>query len=128
MLLELLAKDEAYLRENPQTPLLIDSGVRYEREPPGQELWLTIPWVRLMGHGDCEDLACWRAAELRVRGEDARPFHTLRYTPKGRLYHIRVKRADGTIEDPSAALGMYVQEEARKFWMPRMRIVDGERS
>lgn len=109
----LTAMDEDYLREHPKLPDLYNSGVRYKREKPGEEKWLTIPWVMLQKNGDCEDLACWRAAELRVRyGEaEAMPIWSVRKTAKGALYHIRVRRASGRIEDPSALLGMGQEDE-----------------
>jgi len=62
---------------------------------------------------NCDDLAPWRVAELIERDhERARIFVTCSETSDGlgepkRLYHIRVKRADGTIEDPSEVLGMH---------------------
>ena len=46
-------------------PPLYRSGLHYEREPPGQEVWPDIPRIIEAGWGDCEDLACWRAAEWR---------------------------------------------------------------
>lgn len=88
-------------------PSLYDSGVRYEREPPGHERWLTIPELYDAGVGDCEDLACARAAELRLDGEPARVI--VSQTPRG-SYHARVLRGDGTVEDPSLLL---LQREGR---------------
>lgn len=82
-------------------PALYESGVRYEREPPGRERWLTIAELYASGIGDCEDLAAARVAELRLGGELARP--RVVQTPKG-SYHAVVERADGTIEDPSLIL------------------------
>lgn len=58
---------------------------------------------------NCEDLACWRAAELRVRRhEDARAVFTHRKSRRTgrRMYHIRTQRGDRSVEDPSLALGM----------------------
>lgn len=57
---------------------------------------------------NCEDLACWRVAELRVRfGIGARPTYTSQVRPDGSyLYHILVELPDGSIEDPSRNLGM----------------------
>jgi hypothetical protein len=57
---------------------------------------------------NCEDLACWRVAELRTRfGIDARPTFTSQVRPDGsHLYHILVRLPDGRIEDPSRRLGM----------------------
>lgn len=87
-------------------PRLYASGVRYRRERPEErESWRTIPVVLAEGHGDCEDLASWRAAELRVSGEDpqARPFI---YRTRSGSYHVVVRRGDGEVEDPSRLLGM----------------------
>ena len=57
---------------------------------------------------NCEDLACWRAAELRVRENvKAKPTFIWKIRPNGGyLYHIQVKYPDGRIEDPSRRLGM----------------------
>ena len=66
--------DCAYLRDYPNTPNLYETRVRYAIEPKrpmvvigaerffGLESWKTIPVVLQDGFGDCEDLACWRAA------------------------------------------------------------------
>lgn len=61
-----------------------------------------------LGAANCEDLAAWRCAELQVRaGENAWPTFIWKIRPNGGyLYHIQVKREDGSIEDPSRALGM----------------------
>jgi hypothetical protein len=97
----------AWLRENDRTPWLYESGVRYEEEPLDRDEWQDIPETLARRVGDCEDLACWRLAELRVRsGEDARPF--VKHTVLGdrTIYHVAVRRADGSVEDPSRVLGM----------------------
>jgi hypothetical protein len=103
----LSAVNEAWLREHPEAPWLYQSGVRYEEEPPGQDDWQDIPETLALRWGDCEDLACWRIAELRTRGlEYARPH--VKQTVFGRrmVYHVAVRRADGRLEDPSRILGM----------------------
>jgi hypothetical protein len=82
-------------------PPLYKAGVRYRRERPDR--WDTADTVRARGYGDCEDLAAWRAAELRNAGEDA---HADVYQVAPRKWHAIVRRADGTIEDPSRRLGM----------------------
>lgn len=112
ILLEALTQiDEDWLRRYPgRYPPIHQSGVRYEREPPGQEEWLDIPQLLEEGKGDCEDLACWRAAELRVQGYDAHPDFTCRKVelPGGRslrVFHI-VVRIGPILEDPSRDLGM----------------------
>lgn len=86
-------------------PRIYESGVRYRREPRHvREEWLTVPAVVSRGYGDCEDLACWRAAELSVSGEDPLARPCLRRTASG--WHVVVRRGDGSIEDPSRVLGM----------------------
>lgn len=128
----LVSENARWLRGNPGAPWLYSSGVRYQMEGahphiPGRpdERFEPIPRVIELGEGDCEDLAAWRAAELRVRGfspEDPRLFPRARAfaVRSGRtvieglgpvnLIHILVSR-DGScelsqIEDPSARLGM----------------------
>jgi hypothetical protein len=77
------------------------------REPPGREDWQDIPETIRRGDGDCEDLACWRAAELNVK-QGIRAFPTFRWRVRGTgtLYHILVQYPNGQIEDPSRMLGM----------------------
>jgi hypothetical protein len=91
-------------------PLLYESGVRYQAEPwRGQEEFADIPTVYARKWGDCDDLAPWRVAELRaVYREPAklRVSWAVNAAAKQRLFHITVRRADGSIEDPSRVLGM----------------------
>lgn len=103
-------------------PPLYASRVRYRprrpdpRTPGSADRWLDMPEVRRLGHGDSEDLAAWRAAELRVHGVDAEPVVGWEWTPpagagrspsaRGRwVTHAVVRYPDGRIEDPSARLG-----------------------
>lgn len=90
------------LRANPQRPLY-RAGVRYRREEMGAEIWQLPSETAKLGYGDCEDLAAWRVAELRLQGEPARI--VIRQV-KPRLWHVLVKRGNGQIEDPSRKLGM----------------------
>lgn len=85
-----------------RVPLLYQSGVRYQREL-GTEHWQTVQETLKKGYGDCEDLASWRAAELRRRGVPASAV-AVRTGP--RRYHAVVLWPDGRIEDPSKKLGM----------------------
>lgn len=104
-----------YLLSHPTTPLLYQSGVTYQEQSydVGQEDWHEIPAAILAGKTDCKVLAAWRAAELRVRGIDARP-HLLRAgkSVHNRLhgieygYHVVVRLPNGQLEDPSRVLGM----------------------
>lgn len=102
----------------PSTPGLYESGVVYTPED-GTEEWPDIPTLYRAGKGDCEDLACARVAELRVRKRlRCRPFIRWRESRGGhRTYHVLVaiRHPRGTtliageryiIEDPSKRLGM----------------------
>jgi hypothetical protein len=126
MLHALAGVNRMHLIAHPETPSLYESGVLYAPED-GSEQWLDIPNILRMGRVDCEDLACWRVAELRERGIRARPFirwkrrtnydfHVLVYRPDGELVDLPPRCPlgetyevgdDGSIiEDPSLALGM----------------------
>lgn len=96
-------------------PPLYRSGVVYAREEAkacwrptngGCEDWLSAQMVYEQRRGDCEDLACYRAAELIRRGERARAVPIK--TRQG--WHIVVRRGDGSTEDPSRMLGMHGDE------------------
>jgi len=107
MLEALILANVFFLRHKPQTVSLYGAGVPYVAEPPGRDNWQDIPRTLALREGDCEDLACWRIAELRVKNnENAKPHVTSKKIGDFTLYHIQVKRGDGTIEDPSRVLGM----------------------
>jgi hypothetical protein len=104
----LVLVNRLYLRTH-HVPPLYRSGVRYKQEPDDgtPEEFAAIPEVLRRGWGDCDDLAPWRVAELQEAGERARVRITWRRRPNGRrLYHVVVRRADGSVEDPSRLLGM----------------------
>ena len=107
--------DLAWLRENRDVPMLYDSGVRYERQPPGEEMWRDIKATLDAMGGDCKCLAAWRTAELRLDGIDARPIVSVKPIMRngrrlGNLFHVKVGiYRDGILyseEDPSRRLGM----------------------
>jgi len=125
MLMALVAIDKDYLRKFPNTPLIYESGVRYVEEPPGQDDWQDIPTTLDAGNGDCEDLACWRCAELQVRfGIHAMPFYHWREGTDGSLtFHIQVQYPNGKIEDPSCILGMDHCEAAMRAPLTSGRLV-----
>ena len=106
----LIAIDTIHLLNHPNTPLLYESGVRYEEEPIGAEYWRDIGMMLRYGTGDCEDCACWLIAEKRVRfGIPARPFIIPQLRDNGKfLYHVAVASPDvpGGVDDPSRRLGM----------------------
>jgi hypothetical protein len=101
-LLEGLTAASAILIRRLGIPPLYHSGVRYQREPRGRERWQLAPETYDRGVGDCEDLATWRAAELRLEGVAARP---LVYRAGPRQLHVIVATEHG-YEDPSRVLGM----------------------
>lgn len=80
---------------------LYESAVKYRRESP--DIWSPPSRVLARGYGDCEDLACWRAAELQLAGVPARA--EARRASR-RMWHVIVRHPDGTEEDPSKQLGM----------------------
>ena|GEM_PF-1606828 len=102
----LTALNVLWLREHPRAPLLKRSGVRYNTQPIGCERFLTIPSILQRGNGDCDQLASWRAAELRERfGIKALP--EVRQMGE-KLWHVYVRLPNGKVEDISAHLGMPV--------------------
>ncbi len=96
-----LAMDD--LRRHRQLPRIYRSGVRYAREPAGVENWAMPSETFRQGWGDCDDLALWAAAALRLRGIKARVV-VKRTGP--RLWHAVVRLPNGRILDPSKRLGM----------------------
>lgn len=92
-----------------QVPDLYRSGVRYAPERPGVETLALWDAVLAKGSGDCGHLACWRAAWLRQHGEPKARVRIIgKVFPQGRVYHAIVQRQNGSLEDPSAILGMRV--------------------
>jgi len=98
-----------------ELPPLYESGIRYVREVKGEEWWenaIDVIGVVADRTGDCEDLASYRAAELRYfDGELAR----VRVKRTRRGFHAVVERGDGTFEDPSRiALKLEKQRKAHR--------------
>lgn len=66
-----------------EIPPLYHSGIYYKEEAPGHEDWLDAPAVLRQGFADCEDLAAYRCAELRVAGHtDCEPVIKWQKIPK----------------------------------------------
>jgi hypothetical protein len=95
-------------------PPLYESGAVYKTEP--REVWRHAQDVVNEGWGDCEDLAAYRAAELRVSGEDP-DARVKTYQTGPRRYHAIVERSGGVLEDPSAALGMKIPANRRHLYV-----------
>lgn len=118
------ALQQAALGLGEPIPPLYASGVVYREEAPGREDWLDAQRVNEQGFADCEDLAAYRTAELRVAGQtDVEPVIKWQWIPRemmiaqgypaaklpGRgvwMVHCCVRHPDGSIEDPSKILGM----------------------
>jgi len=79
--------------------------VRWKPEPPGAEHFDHAAVVLGRGWGDCDDLAPWHAASLRVTGEDPEAEAVVKRSGPNR-WHAIVRRSDGSIDDPSLAAGM----------------------
>jgi hypothetical protein len=97
-------------RSNP-FPALDTGAIRYDVEE-SRELFDDATLVTARRSGDCDDLAAYRLAELWHDGE-AGARALVRYVPSldprlpaPWLFHALIRRADGTIEDPSRDLGM----------------------
>lgn len=96
-------------RRFPSIYKLARSGrVRYERERENGEEFADALIVLGRGWGDCDDLICWRIAELRERGEHATVviYWRKRKPGQGWRFHCQLRRANGRIEDPSRFLGL----------------------
>src|SRR5262245_53395466 len=101
--LEGLTRLNESLMHRERVPPLYQAGVVYKDEP--RDVWRHALDVAGEKWGDCEDLAAYRAAELRVSGEDPGAAVTV-YQSGPNRYHAVVGRGDGTMEDPSRVLGM----------------------
>lgn len=126
--------NELYLADHPSTLPLYQSRVRYVPED-GSEEFADLPTVYQRRAGDCEDLACIRAAELRLQGFPlavALPLEVPRGNDGVRLIHIVVVANPldpvRSFEDPSSRLGMPplpqhliapLLETSRAFFLPR---------
>ena len=97
-------------RDPSQFPPLYESGVVYRREEKGHDDWMTADTVLHRGYADCEDLAAYRAAELRRAGIPA--LGIVRPNASGN-FHAQVLLPDGTIEDPSRVL-LRLERAARR--------------
>jgi hypothetical protein len=127
-LVESVAVGNLYLMRRGKYPPLFGSGVKWQQEPNAGRFEEIASCRRVLarGWGDCDDLCAWLIAEYRLAGEQAKArvyvkfyngttlldfdeFLAARAAGVGRLkslYHVQVRRADQTIEDPSRLLGM----------------------
>lgn len=80
-------------------------GVKWKPEPPGQEHFDHAAIVTGRGFGDCDDLAPFHCASLRVTGEDPGATAIVKRSAPN-MWHAVVQRSDGSIDDPSREAGM----------------------
>ena len=106
--------NQFYLEEHPDTPslyqLVKEGKVTYklpqqmdeDNKGFNGEQFRDIGRIIENGGGDCDNLACMRAAEYRFRlGIAAQPYITHRFEPDGKsVYHVVVLLPDGSSEDP----------------------------
>ena len=101
--------DQAYIL-NRRTPLLYQSGVRYELPKlnrNGTQTWRDTPNVLQSGKGSCHELTAWRLAERRLY--DGAPVHakcSAKFVQGRLVFHLQLIDDYGGVEDPSAILGM----------------------
>ena len=89
-----------------RVPGLYQSGARYIADK-GEETFLDALHVCQKGGADCSSLSAYRVGELWAVNEPASiHLHWRGYSDGYRLYHVTVRRGDGSIEDPSRLLGM----------------------
>jgi hypothetical protein len=101
-------------------PRLYSADVRFRAEAPRSEDWKTIDRLYADREGDCEDVACARAAELRFyEGEGARAA-VARIDDNG--YHALVTRGDGAMEDPSVVVIMMEAIRMPNDQKPKLRL------
>lgn len=101
--LERLVQESVRERRLGLVPALYKSGVRYQREPKGVERWQSAAETYRNGWGDCDKLAVWLAADLRVAGD--RTARVVIKLVRPGLMHALVATKHG-LRDPSRKLGM----------------------
>jgi hypothetical protein len=117
-LLELLTRQNIRVMQCGNIPPLYLSGVRWKEQPRRGnifETFKTIPSILKKGVADCDQLAPWRMAEIRMSGEPARFWLPRFDRPQGPLYHVLILRpfpGGWYVEDPSQVLGMPTGRQA----------------
>lgn len=84
--------------------MLYESGVDFALPPShgtGLEHFALPPVVYARRKGDCDQLVIWRLIELHAQGE---PSAACKCDYIHSAMHVRIRRADGRVEDPSRIL------------------------
>jgi hypothetical protein len=108
-LVEALAKANQHLMMHHPLPPLYSGHVAYDIEGE-DELFDDAAMVSNRGSGDCEDLVAYRLAELRLQGVPCEPLVTWQRAIEPGIpyrFHVRIIYPNGSVEDPSAILGMH---------------------
>jgi hypothetical protein len=110
----LIGINQLYLRRQPGTPKLYNSGVRYARTV----VWDSIPDLLTRRVGDCKSLSAMRVAELRNQGQQARPVFRFANNPQTgtKDFHILVQQGKA-FDDPSKKLGMVQYHASQGLWL-----------
>lgn len=108
---EIARLNEVALRSDPRIPRLYESGVFYKMKISEGHTFADLYEVIRKGYGHCQHLTGWRVAELRCSGEDPMASAAVKWqqstNPAARMiFHVLVRRGDGSEEDPSQRLGM----------------------
>lgn len=118
-----IAKGCRYLYPRWKLPMLYESGVDFvlpSSHGGGSEYFALPPVVYAKRTGDCDQLVIWRLIELQAHGE---PSARCKADWMGHAVHVRIRRADGRIEDPSRVLlarkGVIVPEFDFQEYRPR---------
>lgn len=84
-------------------PPLYGSGIVFRPDPKAgvEERWHSPARTFELGCGDCDQLLLYRGAELVAAGEDASCQCIAQRTAVGTKMHVRMRRGNGTLEDPS---------------------------
>jgi hypothetical protein len=102
-------------------PTLYSSGITYEHTiTEGDERydanWKDCIQCIVTKKANCKSLVAYRIAELRLNGFKASYSLIQKINDdedQTQDWHVQVRHADGTLEDPSALLGMYNDGEAQ---------------
>lgn len=101
--LEGLVQVNGLVLQKERIPPVYQSGAQWKNIKHNN--WRRADQISGEGWGDCEGLSSWRAAELRLTGEDEDARVGVYHTGP-RTYHAIVVRGDDMIEDPSVLMGM----------------------
>lgn len=88
-------------------PPLYRSGIIFAADPKAgvEESWRPPYKTFEAGRGDCDQLVLYRGAELWASGETGVASQCMaQRSPVGTKMHVRVRRANGLVEDPSIIL------------------------